>query len=446
MSEQTLDHRLSRRGFLRSGGIVIFSAGAGCIQSVDDNGTNRESIEREELTKEITLVEESLFDQSKRTVRSMVHRGERIYAAGMQDTDAARGAGYGLELWTKRGADEDWERNQLLEPDKITLSMTNVFGGQDPSDPVFVSYSARGAYRGGAHIMRVEPSGDSAELFVYDESGDSFLNTQGVHTPEEDRIDFFVPDRGSPNNIRWFQLDPVTGDVLSRTNIEHSGFESPRMYDTTVRDDGRIVFPVGNAHEMDLVAADPANQDYEVSLVEEYRNIGERSDTARSFRLLEYPDKELYVLTGLLPADFSNRSNKGLVGEVVARSVDMYDLESIDREVIGGFNAENAATHYTEGARISSDAFAQAYTTVTGEHVFHLSEEHDNYVEGIVTVWEVSDNGTFSVQAEQQTDPFWMPNLTSTNNGMFHVVATEATSRNAIWYQQWEINKHLGPV
>ncbi len=390
---------------------------------------------------EMTLDEKEIFGEEWQAVRSMAINGDKLYALGYLNMDARRGAGYGIRLWIKELPDGSWDMITLYETNEIEPSMVKIFGVSDIDGSFYFTYAERSVE--GVFLGKVNDDYSAEIIFFNNEDGTRFLNPIGSLSHDGKRIDLLVPDRAE-NGIRWFQLDSQTAQILTNIYIE-TGAGGSRIYDLYVRDDGNIDIPVAidSPSEAYMLRIYPDDMSYRLVLFDTgFEDFSpSKSDTARNFDILPYPDKGIYIVTYLRPAEFSHRYMKGLLGEFVAYSIDMETHQAIKKTTIGGFTAEEASTHYIDSAKVGNDYFVIAYTTVNDDHVFHRTEEHSNYVEGRLELWKVSYDGSVELCRFHSKPPFWAPKMIWSNDGYLYKIFTEATedNRNAMHYERWKI-------
>lgn len=387
--------------------------------------------------------EHFFFGEEFRGMTSMWIRGRTIHIMGGRNQTAGGGITDGIEHWYRNLDDsKNWQLNELYTVDSgITATFQYQFGSSDPDGPHFMNYTERNTRV--AYIERILPEGGSEVVFSFGDDGYHRYNPFGSLSNDSRVIDWFLPDRRE-HFIRWFQLDADTGELIWR----HENFQTTsgaRIYDL-YRDENDIIhLPVGFRDHSEIWRINPGLRKVEKrTKIDDYTTLGVGNDTGRMFHVLPYPDKGdngILVIVYLSPAEFSFRRTKGLLGEIVAHSIDMKTHESISRTTIAGFTAEQAATHYLSAARVDDHRFAVAYSTVDDDHYFHRTEKHGNYVEGRIDVFNIEQNGQVNLLHAICKPPFWTPAMAATDDGSLHIVYTEATldNRNALHYERWQL-------
>ncbi len=383
------------------------------------------------------------FGEEYRGMTSMWIRGRTVHIMGGRNQTAGGGITDGIEHWYLNLDDEKgWQLNELYSPDSdITATFQYQFGSSDPNGPHFMNYTERNTRVG--FIERILPKGGSEVIFSFGDDGHHRYNPFGSLSHDGRVIDWFLPDRRK-SFMRWFQLDADTGELIWRhKNIQTKS--GVRIYDL-YRDENDIIhLPVAFRDYTETWRINPELRTVEKrTKIDDYTGYGIPNDTGRMFHVLPYPDKGengILVIVYLSPAEFSYRREKGLLGEIVAQSIDMKTHERIKHTTIAGFKPEEAATHYLSAAKVDDNRFAVAYTTVDDDHYFHRTEEHGNYVEGRIDVFRLKQNGQVALLHAICKPPFWTPAMAATEDGTIHIVYTEATldNRNALHYQQWKL-------
>lgn len=272
------------------------------------------------------------------------------------------------------------------------------------------------------------------EVFEYS-NGAGVLNPVAIPAPDTPALHVLIPDR-TDTYIRWFVIDRDTNEAerLDDIPMPRTG---ARLYDYHV-EGARLILPTAVSRELHLLVIDLETAEYEMK----HLDTAESPDNQppRNMTIHPFHEQGLYVITYLRPTSFSDRPRTGLVGEVVAHAVCMERLTSVEHTVIGGFNAEGAATHHINSAKISEDAFVMAHTTVDEVHQRHVTGEYENFVSGHVNRWRLTPDGGITAQAENDMEPFEHPGLVAPGDGMLYMVYNTATEESPKWLKRWRID------
>ena len=347
-------------------------------------------------------------------------------------THMVHGAGQGrnLLLW-RRSLDNGPWRLTPIRPERMPAMISILPREDHPGETLFLYVDRRDEADRVVYLERFTEDGGMEEVFRY-ANGSGVLNPIAAPAPGGSILHLFIPDR-TDTYIRWFKAH-LGEDRVERLDDIPMPQRGARLYDYHV-EGSRLILPTAVVRELHLLAVDLDTGAYEMKRIDEAESPD--NQPPRNMTIHAFPEKNLYLITYLRPTEFSNRPETGLVGEVVANAVCMERLESVQRTVIGGFRAEEAATHHIASAKVAEDAFVAAYTTVDEVHQRHLTGEFENYAAGHVDRWRLSGDGALTAQAQHEMEPFWHAGLATDGKGNLYMLYNSATEESPKWLKRW---------
>jgi len=351
-------------------------------------------------------------------------------------TDMVHGAGQGhnLMLWQRPPQGALW-RVTPLRPDRKPAMIRYLPLPDHPGQALLVYVDREDEAARVVYVDRLSEEQGLNEILAYADNR-GVLNPIGVPVPGRNVAHIFIPDRGSDWRIRWFRVNLETDEVERLEDIPMPR-QGARLFDYHL-EDTRLLLPVGLARELHLLEIDLDAMTHTLHQVDEANSPD--NQPCREIALHAFPELELYLLTYLRPTAFSDRPRTGLLGEVVATALRQDTLEPLKRHVIGGYRAEEAATHQVSSAKVADDAFVVAYTTVDSIHQRHLTGEFINYVASHLDRWQLDANGGLSSQGQHTLDPFWRVDLaTDEDEGILYLMGADTRETFPLWLQRWRV-------
>ena len=340
------------------------------------------------------------------------------------------GQGHNLLLWRRSLDNGPWQLTPI-RPGRMPAMISVLPSEAQNGETLFLYVDRQDEADRVVYLERFCEREGLEEIFRYS-NGSGVLNPIAVHEPDSSNLHVLIPDR-TDTYIRWFRTDLEEGAVERLDDISMPR-EGARLYDYHV-EDARLVLPTAVTQELHVLVIDLETMTHEMK----HLDTAESPDNQppRNMTIHPFPEKELYIITYLRPTDFSYRPETGLLGEVVANSVCMDRLESVEQTVIGGFSAEEAATHHLNSVKVSEDAFVMAYTTVDEVHQRHLTGEFQNYVSGHVDRWRLASDGSVTAEAQREMEPFWHPGLAKDSQGVLYMLYNSAVKESPKWLKRW---------
>ncbi len=310
-------------------------------------------------------------------------------------TDLVFGAGQGdnLTLWQRPAGQQLWQ-GTLIRPERKT-TMIEVEKLVDYPGDSLISYVDRqfdhiSITQRVVYLERLTQDGTAIEEVIsYSDGGSGVLNPVLVPYPEKGLAYWFIPDRTTPWRVRWFRVNLADNTWVRLDDIPMPA-SGARMYGYH-RNGSRAVMPVGMLARLYVLDLDLEKETYTLHQIDEA--VSPDGMPCREVDLHFYEDLNLYVASYLRPTQFSNRPVTGLLGEFVATTLDGDTLAPLHRTVIGGYQAEAAATHHLMSARVCDRSFVSSYTTVDKINQWHLNGVFANLVATHVDRWEVLGDG-----------------------------------------------------
>ncbi len=360
--------------------------------------------------------------------------GEDLLFTTVTHMAHGHGQGHNLMIW-RRPLDGELWRTLPVRPERKPAMLSVVPLEHRPGETLLAYVDRQDEDDRVVYLERLIDDNELVSILDYSEDR-GVLNPLVAPVPEDDAAYLFIPDRGADWRVRWFRIG-LDDDSVERLEDIPMPVRGARLFGHH-RDGDRLVLPVGLAQELHVLDIDLDTGTYELIQVDTADSPDQQP--CRSVSVHPFPEQNLYLLTYLRPAEFSDRPRTGLVGEVVANALCMDSLESIERTVIGGYRAEEAATHQIASAKVAEDAFVTAYTTVDRVHQRHLTAEFVNYVSSHVDRWRLESDGSVTAQTQHEMDPFWRVNLAmDEQDGMLYMLAADTIDVFPVWLKQWRV-------
>lgn len=378
-----------------------------------------------------------LYNQ-RRSLR--VKDGDMLYAT-VTDLVFGKGQGDNLTLWRRPAGQQLWQ-GTLIRPERKTTMIQVEDLENHPGDRL-ISYVDRqndhiSIAQRVVYLERLTQNGTAIqEVIKYSDGGSGVLNPVLIPYPEKDLAYWFIPDRTTPWRVRWFRVK-LSDNSWERLEDIPMPAGGARMYGFH-RQKNRLVIAVGMSANLYMLDMDLEHETYTLHQVDQA--VSPDGMPCREVDLHFYEDLNLYVATYLRPTRFSNRPVTGLLGEVVATTLNGDTLAPLHKTVIGGFTAETAATHHVMSARVCDRSFVSSYTTVDKVNQWHLTGDFKNMVATHVDRWEVRADGTLiQRQAGVLSQTYYRQDMVMDfSTGILHLMVGETRDDFPLLLMDWKI-------